>query len=357
MWYHQNMNTQTIRIDSSTIIRVILFLVLAYLLYELLDILLVVLAAVVIASAIEPAIQFFERRKIPRLPTVIGLYLAGAGIVFAAIYFLIPPVLEDITNIFSLAPDYIRSLQLESTFLNDAGTLSVSDIISNVRNLAIESSEDVIGFVTSFFGGLVSFILMISISFYLSARRGGIDQFIRLIVPLKSEDYVLNLWHRSQRKIAQWIQGQFILMLIVGVLVYIGLTILGVENALLLGILAGLFEIVPIFGPIAASIPAIGLAAVSGGITLALMTVGLFVIIQQFENNLLHPLVVTKVVGVPPIIVILAVIIGGSLAGFLGILLAVPLAAAFLEFAHDVEAEKHSKGKSKGHSHPTKKVS
>jgi len=335
------MNTKTIRIDSGTIIRIILFVVLAYLLYELLNILLVVLASVVIASAIEPAIRFFEQKKIPRLLAVIGMYLFGAGSIFAAIYFLFPPVLDDLTNIFALAPDYIRSLQLESTFLNDAGTLSVSDLITNVRNVAVESSEDVIGFISSFFGGLVSFVLMISISFYLSARKGGIEQFIRLIVPVKNEDYVINLWHRSQRKIAQWIQGQFILMLIVGVLVYIGLTILGVPNALLLGILAGLFEIVPIFGPIAASIPAIGLAAVSGGISLALMTVGLFVIIQQFENNLLHPLVVTKVVGVPPIIVILAVIIGGSLAGFLGVLLAVPLAAAFLEFAHDVDHAKH----------------
>ncbi|MEX2515262.1 MAG: AI-2E family transporter [Candidatus Paceibacterota bacterium] len=338
------MSTQTIRIDSNTIIRTILFIALAYLFYELINIFLVVLAAVVIASAIEPAINFFEKKRIPRLAAVIGMYITAAGAIFAAIYFLVPPVIEDLKDIIALAPDYISSLQLESALLGDSGTFSVSELVSNAGNIAVESGQDVIRIVSSIFGGIVSFVLMISISFYLSARKGGIEQFIRLVVPLEKEDYVTDLWHRSQRKIGQWIQGQFILMLIVGVLVYIGLTILGVPNALLLGILAGLLEIVPIFGPIVAAVPAIGLAAASGGLTLGLMTLGLFVIIQQFENNLLHPLVVTKVVGVPPLVVILAVIIGGSLAGFLGILLAVPLSAAFLEFAHDVEEAKHRDG-------------
>ena len=337
------MSTQTIRIDSSTIIRTILFIGLAYMLYELIGILMVVLASVVIASALEPAIKFFERKRIPRLPSVIGMYVFAASAIFTFIYFLLPSVINDISNLFSIAPDYIRSLQLEGTFLGDSGTLSVSELISNVTNITINNSEDVISFVSSIFGGLVSFVLMISISFYLSARKGGIEHFIRLIVPPANEDYMLDLWHRSQQKIGQWIQGQFILMLIVGVLVYIGLTILGVPNALLLGILAGLLEIIPIFGPVVSAIPAIALAATSGGLTLALMTLGLFVIIQQFENNLLHPLVVTKVVGVPPIIVILSVIIGGSLAGFLGVLLSVPLAAAVLEFTHDVERAKKEK--------------
>lgn len=335
------MDTQTIRIDSGTIIRTILFVVLAYLLYQLMNILLVVLAAVVIASALEPGIQFFENKKIPRLPAVIGMYLVGILGLFTITYFFIPPILQDLASVISQAPDYVRSLQLESSFLNEAGSLSVSQLMDQFRSFGLENSQEVISFISSFFGGLVSFILVITLSFYLAVRRGGVEQFVRLITPVNHEEYVANLWHRSQKKIGQWMQGQFILMLIVGVLVYLGLTILGVPNALLLGILAGLFEIIPIFGPILSAVPAIGLAALSGGISLALMVVGLFIIVQQFENNLLHPLVVTKVVGVPPLIVIIAVVVGGSLAGFLGVLLAVPLAAAFLEFAHDVDKAKH----------------
>lgn len=338
------MDTQRISISSGTIIRAILFVVLAYLLYELVDILLIVVAGVVIAAAIEPAINFFERKSIPRIPAVIGLYILGALGIFAVVYFFIPPLIDDLSNIISQAPDYIRSLQLEGTFFADAsGTLSISELVSNLRDIALESSQDVVSFINSIFGGVISFFLVVTISFYLSVREGGIEQFIRLIVPTSKEKYAMNLWHRSQKKIGRWLQGQFILMLIVAVLSYLGLTILGVPNALLLGILAGLFELIPVFGPILASVPAIGLAALSGGLSLALMTAGLFIIVQQFENNLLHPLVVNKVVGVPPIIVILAIVIGGSLAGFLGVLLAVPTAAVLMELAQDVDDVKHGR--------------
>ncbi|MEX2369007.1 MAG: AI-2E family transporter [Candidatus Paceibacterota bacterium] len=336
------MDITTIRINSGTIIRVILFLALAYLLYEILDIILVVLAGVVIASAIEPAIRFCGRHHIPRIPAVIGMYVFGALAVFAGVYFFLPPIIEDLTNIISQAPEYIRTLQLESTFLSESGTLSVSEILNNLRDVALQGGEDVISFVSSIFGGIISFFLILTLAFYLSIREGGIEQFIRLISPSAHEDYVSDLWHRSQRKIGLWLQGQFIVMFLVGLLVYIGLTIIGVPNALLLGILAGLFEIIPFVGPILAAIPIVGFAALSGGLSLALMATGLFIIVQQIENNFLSPVVVNKVVGVPPIIVILAVVIGGSLAGFLGILLAVPLAAALMEFAHDVDSVKHN---------------
>jgi predicted PurR-regulated permease PerM len=126
---------------------------------------------------------------------------------------------------------------------------------------------------------------MLTLSFYLSIREGGIEQFVRLITPSAHEDYVSDLWHRSQRKIGLWLQGQFILMFLVGLLTYVGLTILGVPNALLLGILTGLFEIIPFVGPILAAIPVVGFAALTGGVSLALMSAGLFIIIQQLENN------------------------------------------------------------------------
>jgi predicted PurR-regulated permease PerM len=337
------MDVNTIRINSGTIIRVILLLALAYFLYQILDIILVVLAGVVIASAIEPAIRFFERHHIHRIPAVIGFYVIGALAVFTVVYFFLPPIIEDLTNVISQAPDYIRSMQLESTFLNDSGTLSVSELLSNLRGTALQGGQDVFSFVSSIFGGILSFFLMLTLSFYLSIREGGIEQFVRLITPSAHEDYVSDLWHRSQRKIGLWLQGQFILMFLVGLLTYVGLTILGVPNALLLGILTGLFEIIPFVGPILAAIPVVGFAALTGGVSLALMSAGLFIIIQQLENNFLSPLVVNKVVGVPPIIVIIAVVIGGSLAGFMGILLAVPLAAVIMEFAHDVDSVKNSR--------------
>ena len=138
-------------------------------------------------------------------------------------------------------------------------------------------------------------------------------------------------------------QGQLLLAVIVAVLVFLGLTMLGVENALLLAFLAGIFEIIPLFGPILSAIPAIFIAFLDGGLSLVLLVIGLYIIIQQFENHLLYPLVVKKVVGVPPIISILALVIGAKLAGFLGILLSVPLATALIELLSDLEKRKIDK--------------
>ena len=137
-------------------------------------------------------------------------------------------------------------------------------------------------------------------------------------------------------------QGQLLLAVLVAVLIYLGLTILGIKNALLFAIISGVLELIPVFGPIISSIPPIIAAFIGGGVTPALLVMGLYVIVQQFESHLIYPLVVRKIVGVSPIVVILALIVGAKLAGFLGIILSVPLVSALMEFIDDVEKRKHS---------------
>ena len=112
---------------------------------------------------------------------------------------------------------------------------------------------------------------------------------------------------------------------------------IGVEYALALAVLAGLFELIPLFGPILAAIPAIALAFLADGPTTALIVLAFYIVIQQFENQLIYPLVVKKVVGVPAIIVIVALIAGGTLAGFFGMLLSVPIAAILMELFTDMQ--------------------
>ena len=159
--------------------------------------------------------------------------------------------------------------------------------------------------------------------------------------PIKHEKYIIGLWKRSQIKIGRWMQGQLLLGLLVGILVYLGLTILGIKNALAFVVLAALFELIPIFGPILAAIPAVAFGFLDS-FTTGLMVTGFYVIIQQFENHLIYPLVVRKVVGVSPIVVIISLIIGAKFAGFLGIILAIPVATALMEFASDIQKEKEA---------------
>ena len=136
-------------------------------------------------------------------------------------------------------------------------------------------------------------------------------------------------------------QGQLLLSVIVGVLVYLGLLILGIPYALLLAVFTAIAEIIPIFGSLTAGALAAVIGYSTGGFSLAFIVAGLYVVVNQFEANLIYPLIVKKVVGVPPLMVIVALIAGGTLAGFLGILLSVPVAAVALEFLSDYEKRKH----------------
>ena len=148
------------------------------------------------------------------------------------------------------------------------------------------------------------------------------------------EARVLQLYGRTKAKIGRWFQAQVILSLVIGAVVAIGLSLLGVEQALVLGVIAGLFELVPIAGPIFAGALAIIVAATQS-LTLALWVLIFFVVIQQLENNLLVPLVMKKAIGVHPVIILVALLGGAEIAGLVGMLLAVPAAVFLQEMTDD----------------------
>jgi predicted PurR-regulated permease PerM len=135
-------------------------------------------------------------------------------------------------------------------------------------------------------------------------------------------------------------QGQLLLSLIVGVFVYVGLLMFGVPYALLLGIVAALLELVPVFGSILAAIPAVIIAFIDSGATMALLVIALYIVINQLQGNIIYPMVVQKVLGIPPLVIILAIIAGFQLAGFLGVLIAVPVAAVVREWVGDIQKGK-----------------
>jgi len=359
-----------ITISAGTIIKSLVILVIAFLLYKMLDLVLVVLTAIVIASATEPLINWFGRFKIKRLFAVIITYICVVLAFSGLLYFFVPPVLDEAASLLGNAPKYLKSVTLWNP-LNDtqlvetgkiAGSLSLGlndgkQIISNIssgssqaldiggliaqfQGLVSNTSDGIVKVATGLFGGALSFVLIIVLSFYLAVQEGGVEKFLRIITPVKNEVYILDLWRRSQKKIGYWMQGQLLLGVLVGVLVYLGLMVLGIKNALILAVFAACFEIIPLFGPVIASIPAILTGFVDGGLTSGLLVMGLFIIVQQFENHLIYPLVVKKVVGISPILVILALIVGGKLFGFLGLVLSAPVTAILMDFVDDVQRDK-----------------
>jgi len=337
------------KIDVFSVIKVVLVLLLFAVLFALRDLLLVLIAAVVIASASEPMVRWFKTYKIGRLPAVVFIYVFLAMLLVGAFYFLLVPLLNETSSLLASLPAYINSTDLwtpfgEGTLLGSqqfvqdlSANFSVQDIVTQVQSVANNLTASIFSAFSYIFGGALSFFLIIVLSFYLAVQENGIRNFLTTITPIDHRPYVLDLWKRAENKIGRWFQGQILLVVIITVLTYLGLTLIGIEHSLLLAVLAGLFELIPLFGPILAAIPAIAIAFLTGGLTPALIVLAFYLIIQQFENQLIYPLVVKKVVGVPAIIVILALIAGGTLAGFLGVLLAVPVAAILMELFNDMQ--------------------
>ncbi len=337
-----------ISISLGTITKSIVVVLLFWLAFVLKDLLLVVLLSIVVASAVEPGTLWFQRKGVPRLFGVILIYLSiGLGLV-GMIFFLLLPLLSESTTFLQNSSSYFNpDVLINDSFLSSQPIISgltnsfdLDKAVGQINTLISTLTSNTFGSVTTIFGGILSFLLTLILSFYLAVEEDGVGKFLKAITTLKHEGYVVDLWKRSQKKIGLWMQGQLVLAIIIGMLVYLGLLIINVPNALLLAVLAAAFEIIPLFGPILASIPAIMIAFVTGGMPLALVVMGLYIIIHQFENQLIYPLVVKKVVGVSPVVSILALAAGWELAGFIGLIISVPVASAIIEFFDDFEKNK-----------------
>lgn len=337
-------------ISTASWVRGVLVLLLFYAVFLVRDFIVVIIVSIVIASAIEPMVGWTKKRSIPRLPIVLLVYLVAAFAFVGLFYFLILPLLGDIAN-------FMRTLNIYFNSATSGGILSemfrnqnlfsgfdtpmlAKELGSYLNSLSSFLSQGIFSSLSSIFGGILNFLLILVLSFYLVVQDDGISKFLKMITPLKHEQYVIGLWRRSQNKIGHWMQGQLVTSALVMILVYIGLLFIGIPNALVLAVLAGIFELIPLFGATLAAIPAIFIGYISGGMTSALIVAGLYIVVQQLEGNIIYPLVVKKLVGVPPMVSIIALVVGGILAGFLGVLVAVPLAAVAMEFLADYEERK-----------------
>jgi predicted PurR-regulated permease PerM len=334
----------SITITPGTIFMVVLVLVGAGLIFALRETLLIVFTAIVIASAIEPLVGYFMRYHIPRVASVVMIYLALLSLMGVMFYVVVPPLLSETVTFIETLPATLNalsgSLGAEATIDVEPVPPSLVESLRELQQMISPTVEGVMSVITRLFGGLLSFVFIVVLSFYFTAQERGISDFLKLVTPKPYQVYVLDLWRRSQWKIGRWLQGQIILSLFIAILVYIGMSFLGIRYPLLLAIAAGILELIPVFGSIIAAVPAIILAFIEGGTSLALVVVGYYILINQIQGNIIYPLVVTKIIGVPPVLVVLSIIIGGQLAGFWGIVLGVPIVAVLRELVLDLHEER-----------------
>ncbi|MCX6755074.1 MAG: AI-2E family transporter [Candidatus Nomurabacteria bacterium] len=347
----ENNKSMAISITTSTMIRAVLVLLGFFLLYYLRDLVLVILTSIVIASFLESASSRFKKIGIGRVFGVVLIYVFGLTFLAGVFYLFAPLLITEIYNFSTLLANYLPDSNIINFFQNSAFS-GAKDLVANLQNnisisTLLETSKAFVsnlsgGFfstLSSAFGSIFNLILIVIISFYLSIQEKGIESFLRIVVPQRHEDYAVDLWERVRRKIALWVKGQMMLGLIIGILVYLVLSIIGIQYALLLAVITGMFELIP-YGLVVSMVPAIGLGFLSSGFSGALMVGGAYFIIHQFEAYLLAPLIVKRVTGLSPLIVILAILIGYDLAGLWGVILAIPAAVFTMELLNDIEKKK-----------------
>lgn len=342
----------SLHISMGTLFKVAVFALACYFLFHLRGLLLIILSSVVIASVIEPGTRWLVKRGFQRVLAAVTMYLGIVAFIAGAVTFVIPPLYTETVSAINNLPKHIKTIDILTpihkntyntvkTFFPDIpATVSVGDLTSIFTGTVSDFSGGIFDTIASFFGGIVSIVLVIVISFYLSVREDGVGEFLGIITPLRHERYVKGLWQRSQHKIGKWMQGQILLAVSIGLVTYLSLLVVGIPHPLLLAFLAGIFELIPIIGLTLSVIPAFLLAMLDGGLGLGLIVIAVYVVIQQIESHLVYPLVVKKVIGVPPLLVIIALVAGATLSGLVGALLAVPLSVAFMEFIDDVERKK-----------------
>jgi predicted PurR-regulated permease PerM len=207
-----------------------------------------------------------------------------------------------------------------------------------MRQSVANSFSSVFTTIWGVIGGLAALLVVLVLAFYIVVEDDRARKYFKNLAPVEYQPYISQLIGKMQTKMGAWLRAQIILGLIVGVAVYIGLSLLGVKYALLLALMAGLFELIPYAGPVLSLIPAVLISFVQSPIK-GLFVIILYLVVQQLENNILVPKIMQKVVGLNPVVSIVAMLIGWKLGGVLGAILAIPVATMAAVLLEDLFEE------------------
>ncbi|MFH1172967.1 MAG: AI-2E family transporter [bacterium] len=339
-------NQSAINVDISilSIVKIIVVLLFLWFVYAVKEIFGIIFVALILASAFDPWVDWMQKKKIPRGLGILLIYLILILFLSLIVILLIPPVTEQIQELSSNMPHYLSKLSsgfesLKQYSIENGLLGNLQKFLGSAGGASSAATGGVFSAVTGIFGGIVSFFLILVLTLYITVEESAMKRAIRFIAPDKYQPYIIQLINRIQNKIGRWLRGQLVLCVIIALLAYIGLLILNVKYALVLALIAGIFELIPYLGPILGAIPAVLLAFTQSPIK-ALLVIILYFVIQQLENNLIVPKVMQKAVGLNPIISIVALLIGAKLGGVVGALLAIPLTTAIGVFAKDFFANR-----------------
>jgi len=315
--------SRKIDISHRTVFFIAIFIFSLWITYLIRDLLIILFVGLILMSALAPMVNLLSKLKLPKPLSIAITYIIIVGIVAGILVSILPPLIEQSAKLIVTLPP------LAAQFFN------VTNIDRSVFQSELTSlSKNIFSITIGLFDNFLTIIFLLVLTFYLLLERDNLENRIAALF-IGRETRVRNLIVHIQEKLGAWLRGQLFLSIIIGILSYIGLTILNIPYALPLALVSGVMEVVPVIGPIISALPAI-LIALTISPLLSLGVAAMYFVIQQTESHLIVPQVMKRAVGLNPLIVILAIAIGLRLLGFAGALLAVPIAVVIQIIATEI---------------------
>ncbi|MBU2598359.1 MAG: AI-2E family transporter [Actinobacteria bacterium] len=312
-----------------------------YLLSKLKPIFTPILIAIVLTYLLDPIVKFFEK-KIARIGSIIIAFSIFFLIIVLFFTSLIPMLIGQFKNFGQKIPDYLKTveaglLSYERYYQRVIKTEQLKEILDEITNqlrdfiisIAVKAPE----FTTDILKLLFNIFIAILCSFYLLKDRDKLKESLFKIIPAKYSDEISLILRKANNSISIFFKGQLMVALIITVFYFIALSIFRIEFALFLGLVAGLFNIIPYIGPIIGTIPA-ALVAFFDSPWKALGIIIVFIVINWIEELVIRPKILSQRLGLHPLIIIFALIVGGFLFGMLGLIVAIPIAAFIQELIY-----------------------
>lgn len=352
-----------IKVDNKKFTTTFIYVLILYILYMLIkkypflsEIINITIFSLIFAYLFNPVVELIEKKGIPRLWSVIIVYILIIAILAVVFFTFLPKIIREFKKLGNVLPNYIDQINNFLYNINNSSLLKSSNLppqLDGVKDVFKENLESIESFIIKWFSDFVDkiinmfskiFIIAIIpiISFYFLKDKEFFKKKIYLIIPKSHRNEMINLFKEIDNMLGQFIRGRVIVAIFVGVSTTIALALLKINFAFIIGMLAGLADIIPYFGPIIGIIPAVFFAILESPIK-ALWVIIIFTIIQQIENDIITPKIVGESVGIHPVTVMLSLIIGGGFFGILGMVLAVPVVAILkIIYSHFVESRSRS---------------
>lgn len=327
-----NQSAKQVMINTAAVLAV---LFLAWFVIQIRSTLVLLLIGILFASAIEPLVNRLRRRGFKRGQAIVTVYFGLLLVIALLIVAVAPSLVSQGNKLIDDIPSILEDLETQfaeanSEFLRTNGVRAIREAQDGYARLQANppiEQDQALAFATSIGGALFTTVTVLIVAFYWMTEKSIVKRLLLGMVPIEKRDRAHALWDEIEVKIGGWTRGQLLLCLIIGLMSSVAYLLIGLDFWLALGIFAGITEIIPFVGPVLGGAAAFAVALTDSW-QKAVMVLIFAIALQQLEGAFLVPRVMRNAVGMTPLTVILAVLIGGSLAGPLGSILAIPVGAA-----------------------------